>query len=97
MPRVIFAPAAVRDLQRLRDFLRPKSTDAARRAGEAIRQGVRLLAAQPHLGRLVDDLPEEFREWIIDFGNSGYIVRYRVDTVTVTILAVRHQKELGFS
>jgi plasmid stabilization system protein ParE len=41
-------------------------------------------------------MPDEFREWIIDFGDSGYIVRYRIEADTVTILAVRHQKEVGF-
>lgn len=96
MPRVIFAPRAIRDLQRLRDFLRPKSLDAARRAGEAIRQGVKILGAHPHLGRTVDDLPEEFREWLIDFGDSGFVVRYRVDKAAVTVLAIRHQKEAGY-
>ena len=95
MPRVTFAPAAIRDLQRLRDFLRPKSADAARRAGEAIRQGVKILGAHPRLGRIVDDLPEEFREWLIDFGDSGYVVRYRMDDDVVPILKVRHQKEAG--
>lgn len=97
MPQVIFSPAAVRDLQRLRRFLRPKSADVARRAGEAIRQGVKILGTQPRLGRMVDDLPEEFREWLIDFGDSGYVVRYRLDDDAVTILALRHQKEAGFS
>lgn len=97
MPQVIFAPAAIRDLQRLRDFLRPKNPDAARRAGEAIRQGVKILGAQPRLGRMVDDLPEQFREWLIDFGDSGYVVRYHIDGDAVTILAIRHQKEVGFS
>lgn len=97
MPRVIFAPRAIRDLQRLRGFLRPKSAEAARRAGEAIRQGVRILGEHPRLGRMVDDLPEEFREWFIDFGDSGYVVRYRVDESAVTILAIRHQKETGHS
>jgi len=96
MPQVIFAPAAIRDLQRLRGFLRRKNPDAARRAGEAIRQGVKMLGAHPHVGRLVDDLPEQFREWLIDFGDSGYVARYRIDDGgTVTILAVRHQKEAG--
>jgi plasmid stabilization system protein ParE len=93
MPRVIFAPAAVRDLQRLRDFLSPKSPEVARRAGEAIRQGVLALGAHPRMGRLLDDLPEHFREWLIDFGESGYVVRYRVDADAVTILIIRHQKE----
>jgi len=95
MSQVIFAPAAIRDLKRLREFLRPKSADAARRAGEAIRQGVKVLGAHPRLGRVVEDLPEEFREWLIDFGDSGYVVRYRLDEESVTILAIRHQKEAG--
>lgn len=97
MPRVIFAQRAIRDLRKHRDFLRPKNAEAARRAGEAIRQGVRILGAHPRLGRMVDELPEEFREWIIDFGDSGYVVRYRIDEAAVTILAVRHQKEAGYT
>jgi plasmid stabilization system protein ParE len=97
MPQVTFAPAAIRDLHRVRDVLRPKSTDAARRAGEAIRQGVKILGTQPRLGRMVDDLPEEFREWLIDFGDSGYVVRYHIEDDAVTVLGVRHQKEAGFS
>lgn len=83
-------------MQRLRDFLHPKNADAARRAGEAIRQGVRMLGTYPRMGRLVDDLPDPFREWLIDFGDSGYVVRYRVDAENVTILAVRHQREAGY-
>ena len=97
MPQVIFAPAALRDLQRLRDFLRPKNADAARRAGEAIRQGVQVLSAHPRMGLLVEDLPEQYREWLIDFGDSGYVARYRIDDDAVLVLAVRHQKEVGSS
>lgn len=93
MAQVIFVPAAIRDLQRLRDFLRPLNPDAARRAGEAIRQGVKMLGTHPHIGRMIDDMPDEFREWIIDFGDSGYVARYRIDRDTVAILAIRHQKE----
>jgi plasmid stabilization system protein ParE len=96
MPQVKFAPAAIRDLQRLRDFLRPKSANAALRAGEVIRQGVKILCAYPRLGRMIDDLPEPFREWPIDFGDSGYVVRYRISDDAVTILAIRHQKEAGY-
>lgn len=94
---MIFSPAAIRDLQRLRDFLRPKNADAARRAGEAIRQGVKILGVHPRIGRMVDDMPEQFREWLIDFGDSGYAVLYRVDGDRATVLAVRHQKETGYS
>lgn len=95
MLQVILAPAAVRDLQRLRDFLKPKNADAARRAAEAIRRAIRLIAAEPRLGRPVDDLPAEFRDWVIEFGDSGYLLRYRLGGDRVTILAIRHQKEAG--
>lgn len=44
----------------------------------------------------VPDMDDEFRDWIIDFGDSGYAARYRLDTQYVIILAVRHQKEAGF-
>lgn len=96
MPPVIFAPAAIRDMQRLRDFLQPKDADAARRAGQAIRQGVTMLGRYPRMGRMVEDLPEDYREWLIDFGDSGYVARYRVDADAVTILAIRHQREGGY-
>jgi plasmid stabilization system protein ParE len=95
MRQVTVAPAAIRDLQRIRDFLRPKNPDAARRAGEAIRQGVRILGTQPRLGRMIDDLPEAYREWLIDFGDSGYVLRYRIDGDAVTILVIRRQSEAG--
>ncbi len=48
------------------------------------------------MGRRIEDLPEEYREWLIGFEDSGYVARYRVDGEVVTILAVRHQKEAGF-
>lgn len=95
MPQVIFTPAALRDLQRLRAFLQPKNPEAAKRAAEAIRQGMKALGTHPRLGRLVDDLPERYREWLIEFGDAGYVARYRIDGEAVTVLAVRHQRETG--
>lgn len=55
-----------------------------------------MLEQQPSLGRPVEDLADEFREWVIDFGDSGYVVRYRFDSEAVIIVAIRHQKEVGF-
>ena len=54
------------------------------------------MAQQPGIGRPIEDMDPEFREWIIDFGDSGYIARYRIDADAVTILAVRHQNEVGY-
>ncbi len=96
MSRLIWSPPALRDVQRLYRFLVPKKVDVASRAVKAIRQGVKVLGQQPGVGRPVEDMPAEFREWMIDFGDSGYVVRYRIDLDAVTILAVRHQKEVGY-
>jgi plasmid stabilization system protein ParE len=83
------------DIQRLYRFLAPKNPDAARRAVGAIRLGVSVLAQQPGMGRPVEDMDEPFRDWVIDFGSSGYVARYHFTIQEVTILAVRHQKELS--
>ncbi len=95
MPRLIWTPLALVDLQRLYRFLAPKNPDAARRAVKALRAGVKILAHQPGIGRPVEDMDPEFREWLIDFGDSGYAILYRFDGGVVAILAVRHQKEAG--
>jgi plasmid stabilization system protein ParE len=95
MPQLIWAPTALRDLQRLYRFLATHNTDAAQRAMKAIRLGVGVLKLQPAMGRPVEDLAIEFREWIVDFGDSGYVVRYHLGTDTVVVLAVRHQREAG--
>ncbi len=95
MPRLIWTPQALADVQRLYRFLASKNIDAARRAVQAIRQGVKVLTLQPGMGRPIDDLPSEFREWLIDFGDSGYVARYRLEGDVIVVLAVRHQKEAG--
>lgn len=96
MSRLIWAHSALLDVQRLYRFIASKNIDAAKRAARAIREGVKVLSLQPGLGRPIEDMPDEFREWIIDFGDSGYVVRYRLDSQVVTVLAVRHQKEVGY-
>ncbi len=96
MPRVIWTPPALRDVARLHGFLAPKDRDAARRAVRAIRQGVGALATHPEIGRPVEEMALEFREWFIRFGDGGYVALYRYDGEVVAILAVRHGKEAGY-
>lgn len=95
MPRLIWSPQALLDVQRLYRFLASKNTDAAKRAVKAIRQEVKVLGQQPGIGRPIEDMSDEFREWVIDFGDSGYVARYRLDADEIVILAVRHQREAG--
>ena len=70
MSRLIWSSSALLDVKRLYDFLKPKNLDAAKRAVKAIRQGVKVLAEQSGVGRPVEEMDEEFRDWIIDFGDA---------------------------
>jgi plasmid stabilization system protein ParE len=96
MPRLRWSQAALRDVARLHDFLAPKSRDAARRAVGVIRQSVQALSKHPEIGRPIDELPPEFREWVIEFGSGAYVALYRYDGKEVVILAVRHGREAGY-
>lgn len=96
MPRIVWSDNALRGVQRHYRFLAVKNITAARRAVKAIRDGVKILAGHPQIGRPIEGMDEAFRDWIVDFGDSGYVARYHVADDRITILAVRHQKEAGF-
>jgi plasmid stabilization system protein ParE len=96
MSRLIWSPPALLDVQRLYRFLALKNIDAAKRAVKELRKGVKVLAIQPGIGRPAEDMETEYREWMINFGDSGYIVLYRYERDVVAILAVRHQREVGY-
>ena len=71
MPPLKWTPQSLRDVARLHDFLALKSPDAAKRAVQAIRQGLKLLGKRPEIGRPVEELPTEFREWVMEFGSGA--------------------------
>ncbi len=96
MPRLKWSQAALQDVSRLHDFLAPKSRDAAQRDLQAIRQGVSLLGKHAEMGRPVEELPTEFREWVIEFGSGAHVALYHYDGNEVVILAVRHGREAGY-
>jgi plasmid stabilization system protein ParE len=93
LSRLIWTPAALQDVQRLYRFLAERNKDAGQRAIKAIRGGVKILADHPEAGRPVDEMAPEYREWLVDFGGSGYVALYRYDGKTALIVAVRHQME----
>ena len=59
MPRLTWSPAALRDVQRLYRFLAEKNIDAARRAVNTIREGVKTIARQPGISRPAEDMEPE--------------------------------------
>ena len=97
MPQVIVTEGAAVGLERCRRFLAVKAPEAARRAGLAIQQQFLLLETAPEMGRPFPEMPE-LREFVIAFGDSGYVALYRHEAIddAVYVLAFRHQKEAGY-
>ena len=92
--KVRFTREAERDLLRLYDFLLEKDLGAAGRAFAAIEEAARLLRYSPFSCRKVTRHDPFLRELVIPFGSAGYVVLFQIDAHdTVTILAVRHQRE----
>ncbi len=96
MPRLVWSEPALADVARLHAFLAPKSREAAQRAVKAIRGGVKELGRHPEIGRPVEDMLPEFREWVVEFGQGAYVALYHFAGEQVVILAVRHGREAGY-
>lgn len=88
--KIRFEPEANADLRRLVDFLDVLSPTAASRAASVIRQGINDLKQFPDSGSLIAD---RVRQKSIRFGDSGYVVQYRVDPVHIVIARVFHMRE----
>lgn len=84
------------DLLRLIDFALEQDPAIAENAREAIAQAFKLLEVFPFSCRkaLGGDGNPFLRELIIPFGASGYVALFEIENRdTVTLLAVRHQRE----
>jgi plasmid stabilization system protein ParE len=93
MPHLIWSAPAVEDLERLNRFLHEKSLSAASRAMQAIYDGVQTLTLFPDAGRPAERYGPGRREWVIDFGEGGYVVLYRRRGEQVLIAALRSGRE----
>jgi plasmid stabilization system protein ParE len=92
LTRLAFAPAAVRDIERLAEFLLETDPRASIETGEILISGLTILRDHPLVGRKVE---HGLRELMISRGRSGYIALYRYDAPsdTALVLAIRHQRE----
>ncbi len=95
MAQVVYSARALVHIERAFQFLRDKNPTAALEAVTAIQSAVDNLAAHPFIGHRIEG---ELRELIISYGQSGYVALYRFVAAQdqVRILAIRHQRELGF-
>ena len=95
MASVVYSARSLAHLERAFQFLREENPPAALDAVAAIQTAVDALAMHPLLGRRVR---VDVRELVISYGRTGYLALYRfvVARDEVRILAIRHQRELGF-
>ena len=95
MATVAYSSGALAHLEHAVESLRGEHPDAALATAGAIRTAVAALALHPLLGgRLQGDI----RELVISYGKTGYVALYRfvVPKDEVRLLAIRHQREIGF-
>lgn len=95
MAEVVYSAQALQDIERAFQFLREESPGSTLDAVAAISSAAENLRAHPLIGRRVEG---ELRELVISYGRTGYIALYRfvIADDEVRILALRHQRELGY-
>ncbi len=94
--QIRFTRHAEGDLLRLFDYLLEQNTELAARAESALYKAIETLEVFPFSCRKAsgENGNAFLRELLISFGGSGYVVLFEIeDQSTVTILAVRHQRE----
>lgn len=89
-----FTDAAKADIERLYQFIADQDIAAAQAALEATDKALGMLREFPFAGQKADDDNPFLRELLIPFGRAGYVALFEIeDSTTVTVLAVRHQRE----
>ena len=96
MAEVVYSRHAFADLERLADFLIKDAPQAVVTAIDVIRDGIDILERHPFVGRPCE---EGLRELLISYGKSGYVALYSYEQSqdVVLVLAIRHQREAGYS
>ena len=92
MPRLVWLPEALDDLDRLYDFIAEHSEHAAETSATKIVHSAKTLLDFPRKGRPYPD-DAQYRELTVASGSRGYIIRYRASDEEVTIMRVWHQLE----
>jgi toxin ParE1/3/4 len=90
-------PEARDDLIRLREFIHEHNPAAAKRAAQAIQEGMSKLTHFPFLGHEVIDMDiQELRDLFVPFGQSGYWIRYLVKPPHIYVVKIWNGKENPF-
>ena len=87
-----FAPEAIEDLVRLREFIENKNPAAAQRIAKDFLLGMEKLKVFPEIGLKVERAFEPYR--IRDLFIGSYTVRYLIGDGEIVVLRLWHGKEI---
>jgi plasmid stabilization system protein ParE len=93
---IVYSDRALRDLERILDFLATDDPALAVTIVAAIEEAVSVLARHPLLGRPAE---QGLHELVISRGRTGHVALYRYLEAAdvVLVLALRNQREAGYA
>ncbi|MBP9743112.1 MAG: type II toxin-antitoxin system RelE/ParE family toxin [Burkholderiales bacterium] len=95
MPQIVYTDEFINDFERVYAFLAEKNPIAAQNLAKLLEEKLALLTTIPKAFTYFG----EFRLYLLEFGSSGYAILYdyNEELNTITILRIKHQKEVGFN
>ena len=92
--QVRYTAEAREDLRRMFRYLSVRDPQLARKARDTIARATNVLTDFPFTCRKAAPANPLLRELIVPFGGSGFVLLFEIENAnTVTILAVRHQRQ----
>jgi len=89
--KIAYAPEAIKDLIRLREFIAIKNPQAAQIMASSLQTSIHKLKQFPLMGKTVAAAPDP--EKIRDIIAANYTVRYLIGAEIIFILRIWHQRE----
>ena len=89
--KIIWSPLAIDKTTEIAEYIAQDNPSAARKWAEALFDKVQLLKSSPKSGRVV---PETNRTFIRELIYGNYRVIYRIEKKQISILTVRHSKQI---
>ena len=89
--KIIWSPLAIGRTTEIAEYIAQDNPSAARIWVETLFDKVQILKSSPKSGRVV---PESHRENIRELNYDNYRIIYRVDKDMISVLTVRHGKQI---
>ena len=96
MTQWLVSQEAADDLEALVDFLLSDMPEHAVQTADLITDALNILQNHPNIGRPVQ---HPLRELVMSRGRTGYVALYEYDAQAdvAVVLAIRHQRQAGYS